>query len=909
MIKTILQDPSISDDILFTLTTTDANGNLTNPVTVDSVSLYFIQISFFDPNLRTNIVVEQEGDYTTYFKQALPTANFGVPDFPAWDVSNTANSALVQITEDADSNPVYGTFNLTWQPNMGEGDYFICWTWTLSTGYQSSSYYQFFVNGDTKATTSIPTHYTAPGKYEHLLERYMPDFIKTAWSPSDITPEVIGKYNKAVAKFFASIEDLVNQTPDLIDANVTPQNILPYLARLFNIKLASQDPILWRKQIKQAVPLYKQKGTLAGLTTALSNAGITLNSFNMLWQVVSQSTWQEGILVTEDSQTIFTLEKLAILPVDGLNFTIAIRPVNTNSYMSLDLTDYATFSNSSGTTTMTWIGEHAFTPIILAEGDFLDVIYKIAPVSDQSIENYIRTLPLADTRDETLVTYPLKNWNVRLIQENDSFFDVICSVKFPFVDPLVFGQIRTEFAYSENIFNMDEYNGSIRDSTDPCSIDKLFLDTCTACRSSKFNIDVTIDELSDDRIQEASDIIRIYKPFHLVINNLTYSGGFSEVMIPPMETINFYVQFMPYDFTLTGGQGIFNRGLMLSGGADSSFNAPLRDSLATPSTVVGPVSGTGYNQSYVLYAPSIRFDRLGVNNSNNLLEILNGTSAGDYTATLLANNILQVNQGSPDSLPYPLEMGQHTFRLSNIIYTESSADIYQDSLFIFSDANVSFGQYNITNTWQIVISNGSNPGTYDINEFLPNNTISINGWPGANQTGLTYQLLDNLSNVIVNGTTGQIQVVARGRLNLSDDIQDGFGVKIGYWVLYNGNQYAISGFASSSEPYIDSYSSGNVVGSANIKVLKRLVSNNLGFLNVSGMYLITNINYESGLNIMDGQNQSVDGDSDIDSNFKENYLVLINDIYYTISEWSGTNITLNGGMPVAWGFIWNIYKL
>ena len=55
---------------------------------------------------------------------------------------------------------------------------------------------------------------------------------------------------------------------------------------------------------------------------------------------------------------------------------------------------------------------------------------------------------------------------------------------------------------------MEEYNGSIRTSLNPCDIDKDFIDPCFSSLSSKYNIDLEIEALSDDRIIEAADVLK-----------------------------------------------------------------------------------------------------------------------------------------------------------------------------------------------------------------------------------------------------------------------------------------------------------------------------------------------------------------------------------------------------------------
>jgi len=52
---------------------------------------------------------------------------------------------------------------------------------------------------------------------------------------------------------------MANQLIDLFDANALHESLLNYLSNLFAIKLRSSDPTLWRRQIKEAIPLFKKR--------------------------------------------------------------------------------------------------------------------------------------------------------------------------------------------------------------------------------------------------------------------------------------------------------------------------------------------------------------------------------------------------------------------------------------------------------------------------------------------------------------------------------------------------------------------------------------------------------------------------------------------------------------------------
>src|SRR5262249_34055742 len=152
-----------SDTLLFELRTTDASGAYVNPYKVDRVTIYFVERGFWAENTRKY----ESGGFDTFYKDLQPVAVFGTDTFPAWLSTDTANAFLEKKDFDDSGNPVVGFFTLTWSPELPrEGDYFICWTWTpIAAGTQLSFYLQFAIHGDTKSTTSIPTHFTPPEKY------------------------------------------------------------------------------------------------------------------------------------------------------------------------------------------------------------------------------------------------------------------------------------------------------------------------------------------------------------------------------------------------------------------------------------------------------------------------------------------------------------------------------------------------------------------------------------------------------------------------------------------------------------------------------------------------------------------------------------------------------------------------
>ena len=84
---------------------------------------------------------------------------------------------------------------------------------------------------------------------------------------------------------------------------------------------------------------------------------------------------------------------------------------------------------------------------------------------------------------------------------------------------------------------MDTYNGSLYNSNNPCHIDKDFVDTCNSGRSSKFNVYLEFDKVTDDKIKEAKEIIIDYSPFHAILHNIIISSKTFDYVLPPVESI------------------------------------------------------------------------------------------------------------------------------------------------------------------------------------------------------------------------------------------------------------------------------------------------------------------------------------------------------------------------------------
>lgn len=944
-IKKINEQPKITDTVLFEITTPDVYGcYLANPYKIDRVTIYFVERDFAGDNFGEytklvtpdNLIVKltaaekkfcndptPENSFEVqkiqseiqsssqknvfYYKDRVTVKVIGTEAEPAWLSSVPEKSDLKHITSDDNGDTQYGRFTYEWTPegNSREGDYFICWTWTpQSDGDKISAHLPFFMLGDPKAVISIPTHSDPDDKYETLLETYLPDMYKTTITDDDVTPQVTALLNKSVGKGFKFIEDMAAQIIDLFDANALHESLLVYQSNLFGLKLKSNDPTLWRRQIKTAVPLFKKKGTLEGLKDAFSQAGMTLENYQQYWQIVPPYTTVDSFLVA-DSPT-FTLSKNVIItPINTDNFGLWLRRAGTSNDIELN-SDYVSFEvTDRGDLTMTWIGDTLSSGgIDLFSGDRIRVMWQhreINSVNEQNTENYVRNLPLADQRDEDEQAYPPKNWNVRIISEEDPMFDVLVPVRHPFNEWVVFGQVRNEFAYSENIYNMDEYNSSVRPSIDPCMIDKSFIDPCGACLSSLYSVDIGVQELSNDRMVESLDILREYTPFHARLHSINFTGEINEFVPPPVEGIEFLVTLDHVQHVIAGEANPFFNRVMPDGLGNWAVT---RNQLADKNTVLSGQTGTAYNRGVSFVSPDVSLADLGVFEGSHVLEILApSANSGTYQINSIKGNSAHVIS----SVIEPVNETAFTFNLSNIIYGNSNTSIEQDDLFLFSDESKNFSVIGVKTQWDVVNTPNYSGGPWKIHipsyrvaafeiKDIRDGTLILDGdftLPVVTTTGVNYSLIKDTGETIFVSSNGKINCQRRGLVDLNDqylvDIEN--FIKIDDYIEINGTEYRISEFSGSTF-WIDGYSDGSAAG-ITVATRRRLVKRKTGFFGYHGLKLVTSSDHESGFEMVNGNNPPIGPIKD-NSHFKENFLFLIDGEYYKIAEIDGVNVILSG---------------
>jgi hypothetical protein len=567
---------------------------------------------------------------------------------------------------------------------------------------------------------------------------------------------------------------------------------------------------------------------------------------------------------------------------------------------------------------ITWVGDMLSSPVLMHEGDILKVsyLYREYPDTDaETIDQYIlETLTLADQRDEADQVYPPKNWNVHLIEEDDPLFSTIVSVKHPFNEKIIFGQIRTEFPYSENIYNMEEYNGSTRDSTNPCDIDKRFIDPCGSCLSSKYIVDIAVEEMSNERMSEARDILKEYAPFHNQPHSINFEGEVNDYVVPPIEEIQLLMTFVKKDFVISGGaNATFCRAALFG---DTLYRVN-REELSQQFLIMTGQLGNGYNEGIYLISPDVRLNDLGISIDKHVFEILAPSPhAGTYKLSHFEQNTARVET----TVMEPINQSAFTFRISNTSYYSGTAIITQMYRFSISDSIDFWSLSNIktvldtennptyaTNSWYIMIPSHSATAKYriiDIDQYTGDLEIEDDDsipLPTVDGAAVSYTVFTDNDAEVVSSTSGTMNVNPIGKVDINDNVVTNLSQLASHedYIYYNSVEYPILSLEGNQIIYIDDYDDGDAVG-VSIRVRKRRVDNEVGYFGYGGLKLQTSSNLEVDLGILNGINAPTDPNVITDDgNFKENYLIQIGDDYYKMEEIDGVTITLSG-LPNDW---------
>lgn len=559
--------PRVDDTVGFIIETYDDNGVLKNPYVVEKITIYYIE-----KNAHKN----ERNIITHEFNQDLEEAHAHLHDLvqkePSEENLNRLGALQLRMKETARvktlsysnalvvmetpapiwtqdkkvhkiSNAEDGKFMFFWIPkDMREGSYLIRWYWkSLEDGKTRSAEKLFTLYPSNQKVNSIYRKFVPREKYNFLFDKYIPPMYQVKTTPNDITPEVLVKLNKAVAQGLLELDDLAVGLIDIINPTYIPEGFLPAMANLFNIELRSTNPNAWRNQIKHALPLFKRKGTFDGLFQALDKAGIKLLKLTNLWQVISPYTWIDGFVIDKDILGNDIIGYLSKRPTENIELEVSIKSSETKECFILasNIITLQEVLIPESKIAVIWNGTNQKESINLFDGDVVKVRYNYntIPEDAKNVENYIESLPLADQRNETRIKYPIKNWNVKLIEEDDPMFDLLVPEREGFHNPVTFGKIRTTFLYSEKAFNMDAYNGSLYNSNNPCDMDKDFVDPCSGGQSSKFNVHLELDQADDEKIKEAEEIITDYAPFHAILHNMKITSRTTDFVVSPIEKI------------------------------------------------------------------------------------------------------------------------------------------------------------------------------------------------------------------------------------------------------------------------------------------------------------------------------------------------------------------------------------
>ena len=98
--------PKITDTVLFTLETKDAEGVLINPFKVDEVKIFFIERLYtVDKDKKIEETIEDTTS-TSFFRDASPVDTFGNATCPAWLSTDTDAAFIEKKDFDDDGNPL-----------------------------------------------------------------------------------------------------------------------------------------------------------------------------------------------------------------------------------------------------------------------------------------------------------------------------------------------------------------------------------------------------------------------------------------------------------------------------------------------------------------------------------------------------------------------------------------------------------------------------------------------------------------------------------------------------------------------------------------------------------------------------------------------------------------------------------
>lgn len=200
------------------------------------------------------------------------------------------------------------------------------------------------------------------------------------------------------------------------------------------------------------------------------------------------------------------------------------------------------------------------------------------------VELYILSLPRLDVRNiETTYSYavwksqvmagqtpvidpspPIDN-NTRLLDKTDPMLSIACADLNPFPGTVTFGKIRTRVPYGRTIFNIDEFDGSVRDSYDPCDIDSSFTEPCGCCPASVVGYMVTVPlhlGLTPDAVRA---LIAEMLPAHAIVRFSGLRFESQDLVRRPVDTYEISINQKVSDAVVTWNPGRLDDGSFTPG--------------------------------------------------------------------------------------------------------------------------------------------------------------------------------------------------------------------------------------------------------------------------------------------------------------------------------------------------------
>jgi hypothetical protein len=382
------------------------------------------------------------------------------------------------------------------ESNANPGEYVAFW---------EGGNFKFFVK-EKQFYPNIDKKFDSKTKYRLLIDRYMPRMFGFVITPNDITPEVVNALNDAVIPGFAFLDDAIENLLLSFDLKTNNDHVLQLLAGYSGTKLKGEQKY-WLSQVKNANKIRKKKGTKEGLELALKSVGAELIKITHFWSFTSKF-----VRTCSFKQPPFILPT----PLAGNDF---LKVWNNDK----ETDEFDIVESKDGLTTLS----------IEPEG-VVRIQYLQKDNPDQELEKYLLSQPLADRRNEKDQIFPPKNWDTRLIAEDDENFKKFFQEDHPYVDPIVFGKIQSTFLYGENVYNRETFSGGEKDSTSPRDIDENFVDKCDG-RTSQIDVTVKVPNIAYKNI--INEILTELLPFHATIKVLKLMVENSEILMNSTDNI------------------------------------------------------------------------------------------------------------------------------------------------------------------------------------------------------------------------------------------------------------------------------------------------------------------------------------------------------------------------------------